>query len=163
MIEIKTIRGAVLHRVEADTLYGANLCGATLSRADLCDANLCDADLCGAGLCGANLSRANLRYANLSRADLRDADLRYADLSDALIADGVRLTGARPCVQIGPIGSRDGTLIGFRTDRGPYVRAGCWLGTLSDFLARVAEVHCDTRHRRDYDAACNLLEVMLCE
>ena len=128
MIEIKTIRGAVLHRVEADTLYGANLCDANLCDADLCDANLCDANLC-----------------------------------DALIADGVRLTGARPCVQIGPIGSRDGTLIGFRTDRGPYVSAGCWIGTIEDFRARVAEVHCDTRHRRDYDAACNLLEVMLCE
>ena len=198
MIEIKTIDGTVLHRVEADTLYCANLRRADLSRADLYGADLRGANLRGANLRGANLRGAYLRYANLSGADLRYADLRGAnlryanlsgaylssadlssadlssadlrradlsgaDLCDALIADSVRLTGERPICTVGPIGSREDVLFGFRTDRGPYVRAGCWIGTIDDFRARVAEVHRDTRHRRDYDAACALLGVMLCE
>ena len=50
MIEIKSIGGAVLHTVDADSLVGANLRGAGLRGADLRGA-----DLRGAGLRGATL------------------------------------------------------------------------------------------------------------
>src|SRR2546425_6767476 len=100
MIEIKhKDTGAVLLRVEADTLEGADLSGS----------NLEGAMLWGANLTGANLARAVLKHASLTGAllggaDLRAARLKGADLTGALLegvmlrdADlrGARLSGVR--------------------------------------------------------------------
>ena len=65
----------VLHVIDADNLYGADLSGANLSDANLRFANLRDANLYGADLRYANLSGANLRGAYLYGADLSGADL----------------------------------------------------------------------------------------
>ena len=73
MIEIlHRYNGAVLHRVEADSL----------TRADLTDANLT----------GANLTRADLTDANLTRADLTGADGLLA------VIDCLRLAGSRHAI-----------------------------------------------------------------
>ena len=89
MIEIRhKDTGAVLLRVEADTLEGADLSGS----------NLEGAMLWGANLTGANLARAVLKHASLTGAllggaDLRAARLKGADLTGALL-EGVMLRDA---------------------------------------------------------------------
>ena len=60
MIEIKNIDGETLHKVEAETLQGANLQEANLRRVNLQGANLQEANLQGADFQGANLWGANL-------------------------------------------------------------------------------------------------------
>ena len=145
-------------------LSGANLSGANLSDACLSDANLSGAnlsgavlrgaDLIGADLIGANLSRANLSRAVLSRANLSGAVLSRADLSRAVLSDGVRLIGARPVVQVGPIGSRSDWLIAYLTDGGIRIDAGCQRQiTRDEFEVRVAKTHGDNQHASEYRAA----------
>lgn len=80
--------GAVLHRVDADTLIRAELRGANLSYADLRGADLSDADLRGIDLRGADLADASI-----SGADLTGARLGYAILKDTNLT-GADLTGA---------------------------------------------------------------------
>ena len=110
MIEIKhKDTGAVLHRVNADTLieedlsranlvgadlwdqdlFRANLAGADLSEATLGGTVLYEADLSGAKLQGAYLNGATLCGANLAGADLSGAHLIRADLSEADLTSAV--------------------------------------------------------------------------
>jgi hypothetical protein len=97
---------------------------------------------------GANLARANLAGANLARANLVGANL-----------DGdCKLTGQRPVLQIGPIGSRCAYLVSYITDAGVYVCAGCWFGLLADFKERVASEHGDSVHGQEYAAAIAMIE-----
>ena len=102
MIEIKSYRGAVLHRSDKETIKaaveeaaasGADLSGASLHGANLRDADLGDANLHGANLRGADLGDTYLGGADLRDADLRDADLRGADLGGAYLG-GADLGGA---------------------------------------------------------------------
>ncbi len=136
-------------------LDGANLARANLARANLDGANLDGANLGGAYLDGANLARANLDGANLAGANLDGANLAGAYLDGA---DGPSLVGSRPILQIGPIGSRCAYLVTYLTDRGVYVRAGCWLGTLDAFRARVVETHGTNGHATEYAAAIVMVE-----
>ena len=90
MIEIKNLKGEVIHTLYADTLRRADLRGADLRGADLREADLREADLHRADLreadlrradlCGVDLCRADLCGVDLCRADLRRADLRGAYL-----------------------------------------------------------------------------------
>ena len=140
-------------------LRGANLSGANLSGAELSGANLSGADLIGADLIGANLSRANLSGAVLSRADLSRAVLSGADLSRAVLRDGVRLIGARPVVQVGPIGSRSDWLVAYLTDGGIRIDAGCQRQiTRAEFETRLANTHGDNQHAREYRAALTYID-----
>ena len=92
--------------------------------------------------------------AYLSGANLRDADLRGADLRGANLSGEVRLIGARPVVQVGPIGSRSDWLIAYLTDGGIRIDAGCQRQiTREAFEARVANTHGDNQHAREYRAA----------
>ena len=174
MHEIKSVSGVVLYRgdsaeslreaVIAATREGANLSGADLRGAyligaNLRDANLSDADLRDANLGGANLRDANLRDANLSDAylscaNLSGADLSGANLSGAYLRGEARLIGARPVVQVGPIGSRSDWLIAYLTDGGIRIDAGCQRQiTREAFEARVSDTHGDNQHAREYRAA----------
>ena len=152
---------AVLYRAEAKKLKEA-VEAAVRSYADLSYADLRVADLSGADLGYANLRSANLRSANLSGADLRVADLSGADLISAktVTADGDPLTliGPRPIIQIGPIGSREDYLIAWMTDRGVYIRAGYFWGSLEAFWAAVTATHGANAHAREYRAAIALIE-----
>ena len=118
-------------------------------------------------LAGAHLARANLADANLARANLADANLAGADLARAHLADAklrakggldLVLVGERPCLQIGPIGSRHDHMAAFITDAGVYVRAGCFWDTLDAFRRAVAETHGDNAHAQEYAAAITLIE-----
>lgn len=96
---------------------------------------------------------ANLRSANLYGADLRGADLFGADL-----CGGVKLSGARPYFQIGPIGSRNDYLQSYVTDSGIYLRAGCFFGTRDEFVAQLDAEHGDNEHAQEYRAALALID-----
>ena len=107
-----------------------------------------------ANLYGANLDGANLYGANLVRANLYGASLVRANLMG-----GVRLVGMG-ALQIGPIGSRGGRMTAFFTDKGIYVRTGCFFDTLNIFAARVEETHGNNKHGNAYRAAIALVEAM---
>ena len=139
-------------KAKAD-LRGADLRRADLRRADLRSANLGDADLYGADLYGANLGDANLRGADLGDANLRRADLRSANLGDA-----GKLTGDRPYFAVGPIGSRQDVLAAFLTEKGVYLRAGCFFGTVEEFRGKLQGEHGDNVHAVEYRAALVLVE-----
>ena len=134
-------------------LYGANLYGANLYGADLRSANLRSADLRSANLRSANLRSANLYGANLYGADLRSANLRSANLGDA-----GKLTGDRPYFAVGPIGSRQDVLAAFLTEKGVYLRAGCFFGTVEEFRDKLQGEHGDNVHAVEYRAALVLVE-----
>jgi uncharacterized protein YjbI with pentapeptide repeats len=184
MVEIKNFDGKVLLTVEADTLRGAdlrdadligaylsgaylggaNLSGAYLSGADLYGANLSDADLSGANLYGANLyganlSDADLSGANLSGANLRSANLGGANLSGATLKGGETLVGARPVIQVGPIGSRGDWFVGYITDEGLRFDAGCKRQiTREEFERLLQETHGDNKYAEEYRAALAFID-----
>ena len=139
-------------------LRGANLRDADLRGADLRGADLIDADLRGADLRGANLRDADLRGANLRGANLRDADLRGANLIGADLRGGLKLSGGRPFLQIGPIGSRADTLKAYVTDQGLRISAGCFFGTRDEFAAAVEKTHNENMHGIEYRAALALID-----
>ena len=111
------------------------------------------ADLRGADLHGANLYGADLRSADLRSADLRSANLYGADLGDA-----GKLTGDRPYFAVGPIGSRQDVLTAFQTEKGVFLRAGCFFGTVEAFRDKLQGEHGDDVHAIEYRAALVLVE-----
>ena len=130
--------------------------GALAAKANLGGANLRGANLRGANLGGANLGGAYLRGADLGGADLRGAYLRGAILSDT---EKVSITSSRPCLRINSLGSRNDELFLWLTDEGPFVRAGCFWGTLEEFEVAVKKKHGDNEHAREYVAALALFRV----
>ena len=134
MMEIKSVSGVVLYRSDGETSLREAVVAAVREGAYLSGANLRDADLRGANLSGAYLSGANLRGADLSGE--------------------VRLIGARPVVQVGPIGSRSDWLVAYLTDGGIRIDAGCQRQiTRAEFETRLANTHGDNQHAREYRAA----------
>jgi uncharacterized protein YjbI with pentapeptide repeats len=151
-------------------LSGANLSGANLSGANLSGANLFGADLPRTDLSGANLSGANLSGANLSRADLSRADLSRANLSGANLsgadlygANGEKLTFLKnsSILCIGPIGSRQVYMTAYNTDKGIYIKTGCYFDTIENFKIAVHEKHKDTKHAHDYMTAIAFIKAVM--
>ena len=128
----------VRHAIEQATQQKANLRGANLRGANLVGANLGVANLGGAYLGGANLDGANLVGANL-RGD-------------------IKITGARPVFSIGPIGSRQDSLIAFSTDQGLRLKTGCFFGCMEKFRKALIAEHSMNKHREEYEAALFLIE-----
>ena len=159
------LRGAYLGGAN---LYGANLRGAYLGGANLRGANLYDADLRGADLRGAYLGGANLGGADLRGADLGRADLGGANLGGAYLG-GANLRGAylrkeikikaiqRPFFQVGPIGQDDRILMAFSTEKGIYLKTGCFFGTVDEFLKNLQEKHGNNDHAHEYKSALVLI------
>ena len=139
-------------------LGGADLRGAYLGGADLGGAYLGGAYLRGADLRGAYLRGADLRGADLGGAYLGGAYLRGADLGGADLG-GKKLVGDRPVLQIGPIGSRDDYLLAFLTDQGVVIEAGCFEGSIEEFLEQLQQTHGTNEHAREYGAALALIHV----
>ena len=140
-------------------LSGADLSGAYLSGANLSGAYLIGADLIGADLSGAYLSDAYLSDAKLSGADLSGADLSGANLSGAKLKNKEKLVGKRPIFQIGPIGSRCAYFVAYVTDKGLRFDAGCQRQiTREVFEDRLAELHGENDHAKEYRAALALID-----
>jgi len=137
-------------------LTGANLTDAHLTRANLTDAHLADAYLAGANLTGAYLAGAYLAGANLTGAYLTGAKVRMKDDNETA------LIGARPLLQMGPLGSRSATLTIMRTEAGLMAQTGCFgPAPLADFESAVTATHGDTQHGRAYRAAIALARVQM--
>ena len=101
----------------------------------------------GANLGGANLDGANLRGAYLDGANLDGANL-----------GGKKLIGDRPTFTLGPIGSRCDYFTTYLTDKGIYLRAGCFFGTAAEFIDKLEREHGTNEHGREYRAALALIE-----
>ena len=144
------LRGAYL---QGAYLRGAYLQGADLQGADLQGAYLWGADLQGADLQGAYLQCADLWGAHLQGAYLWGAHLQGAYLQGGADGEKIPLVGNRPGIQSGPIGSRSDYLVGYVTEKGLMVQAGCFFGTDKEFLAKVKETHDGNKHAKEYEAA----------
>ena len=95
--------------------------------------------------CGAYLDGANLRGANLGGAYLGGAYLRGAYLDGA-----GKITSVDDILLIGPIGSRTGYTHFYRTDKGVYVKCGCFFGTVDEFASKVTDTHGDNKYASQY-------------
>jgi len=150
----------ILDNTPSGMVVRAALEQATKARANLAGANLAGANLDGANLDGANLDGANLDGANLARANLDGAYLARANLARADLDGGLKLVGARPIFQIGPIGSRSDFFIVYITDHGLRFDAGCQRQiTREAFEKRLSDTHGDNEHAREYRAALALIDV----
>ena len=136
-----------------DTVKSGMAARHSLEKAVAANANLSSAYLNGADLSGANLSGAYLSGAYLNGANLRDANL-----SGAYLSDDKKLTGLRPFLSIGPIGSRCDYLSAFITDAGVMIRAGCFFDTRAKFEAALIAEHGNNDHAREYLAALTLID-----
>ena len=104
-----------------------------------------------------NSVKITLEAAVKVMADLAGAYLAGANLDGAYLARA-NLAGERPVFQIGPIGSRCAYLIAYLTDKGIFVRAGCFFGTRDEFLEKVKETHGENAHAREYLAAVAFID-----
>ena len=130
----------------------------TLAAAINAKTNLRSANLRSANLRSANLRSANLYGADLYGADLYGANLRSANLRSANLGESGKLTGDRPFFQVGPIGSRQDVLAAFQTEKGVFLRAGCFFGTVEAFRDNLQREHGDNVHAVEYRAALVLVE-----
>ena len=97
--------------------------------------------------------------AYLIGADLIGANLSGADLSGAYLKNKEKLVGKRPIFQIGPIGSRCAYFVAYVTDKGLRFDAGCQHQiTREVFEGRLAELHGENDHAKEYRAALALID-----
>ena len=68
------------------------------------------------------------------------------------------MTGDRPYFAVGPIGSRQDVLAAFLTEKGVFLRAGCFFGTMEEFRDKLQGEHGDNVHAVEYRAALVLVE-----
>ncbi len=169
-VTINDIRGNVLNSVEIsdDTpkdqeikvaleksvhlrinLQGADLEGNDLAGANLWGADLLEANLREANLRGANLSGADLRKANLKKTFLKGTDLEGANLERAIIKKDILLL-KDGYFTVTNIGSEQGTLEVFNTNRGLYFRRWCFFGNEAKFKAEIIDTHRDNRIAKLY-------------
>lgn len=146
MIQIKhRFSGATLCEFDVTTIREA----AEKGKADLREANLREADL----------RWANLREANLGGADLGGANLGGANLGEKfgkLKYDGF--------FSADPLGSRNDTLLAFNTDKGIFVRAGCFFDSLELFREAVIKSHGEeSKHGKLYLGMANVIEFKFSE
>jgi len=105
-----------------------------------------------------NLEKATASRANLYGADLSSANLSRANLSRAKFDSEKVLIGNRPYFAIGPIGSRCAVVTLWLTDKGPMVKAGCFTGTLDEFVVACERTHGDSDHGKEYAMAVLMFE-----
>ena len=130
---------------------------AALEAANLGGANLEASNLDGANLGGANLDGAYLRGANLDGANLRGANLGGANLDGAYLRGEKKLIGKRPVFTVGPIGSRSDFFTAYITDKGLFLRAGCFFGAEIEFTTKLGKEHGENEHAQEYMAALELV------
>ena len=101
--------------------------------------------------------RDALEAAVKSSANLSKADLSGADLSGAKVRN-LTLTGPRPFLAIGPIGSESRTVFAWLTESGLRIQAGCFFGNRDEFTAQLSKTHGDNEHAQEYTAALVLID-----
>lgn len=104
------------------------------------------------------LEAAIKQRADLGGADLYGADLRGANLYGANLGEK-KTIGERPLLQIGPLGSRADMLVAWMTDKGVWLRTGCFWGSIEDFEKALADTHgTDTNFYKEYSEALVLIK-----
>ena len=86
------------------------------------------------------------------------ANLAGAYLAGAYLDDKSELSGDRPVLQIGPIGSRCTYFVAYITKQGLRLRAGCFFGTRDEFEKNLAGEHADNDHAKEYRAALAMID-----
>ena len=71
----------------------------------------------------------------------------------ARIGEGASIATSFHCVVMGPLGSRASMLTGYMHKKELWIGTGCYLGTVTDFEARVKKVHGDNEHSLRYQKA----------
>ena len=145
-IEIKSILGNVLFEYSKEN----NTIKDTIIEAVKRGADLGGADLRGAYLRGADLRGADLRGAYLRGADLGGAYLGGAYLRGAYLGGADKITSIDDILLIGPIGSRADYTHIYCTDKGIYVKCGCFFGTVDEFASKVKDTHGDNKFATQY-------------
>lgn len=108
---------------------------------------------------GAKLAGADLAGAYLANAYLANAYLAGAYLAGAKLRNGEVLTGERPVVQVGPIGSRGDYLVAYVTDQGLRFDAGCQRQISRDLLeSRIDITHGTNKYAQEYRAALAFID-----
>lgn len=105
------------------------------------------------------LIEAVKRGADLRGANLRGAYLGGADLRGAYLGEWGNINEPSDILIIGAIGSRNGYTTIFHTDKGVFVRCGCFKGSLEEFENRVKETHHGNKHERDYLALIQFAKI----
>jgi hypothetical protein len=141
------MRGAYMQGAD---MLGAYMQGAYMQGADMRGAYMQGADMRGAYMQGAYMQGAYMRGAYMQGAYMQGADMRGAYMRGAKIKDGLELVANSPMLQCGPAGSRQDYLIIFNTKVGLYVKAGCFLDTLTKFVSAVREKHKGTVYEKEY-------------
>ena len=142
-IEIKSVFGQVLFSSEKEDNTIKKTVEEAVSRG---------ANLGGANLRDANLRDANLEGANLGGAYLRGANLEGANLEGAYLGEFGFINGVEDILMVGPIGSRNGYTTIYHTNKGLFVRCGCFHGTIDEFADKVQETHGGNKHGKSYKA-----------
>ena len=148
----------VLYELECDSIKEC-VVSAVKSGANLYGADLGGADLGGANLRGANLRGANLGGANLGGAYLGGADLGGAYLGGAYLGEKFGRLLDKGYFSAGPLGSREDYLQAFHTEKGIFIKAGCFFDSLEAFRAAVTTTHGETsKHGKLYLGMANVIE-----
>lgn len=101
---------------------------------------------------------------NLRGADLRGADLRGANLRGANLGEKFGKLKERGFFSAGPLGSREDWLVAFHTDKGIFVRAGCFFDSLELFREKVVVTHGEeSEHGKLYLSMANVIEFKFSE
>ena len=137
---------------------------ANLRGANLGGANLRGANLRAANLGGSNLGGANLVVAYLFGAYLFGAYLGEANLGGANLGEKIGKVKAEGYFTVGPLGSRKDMLIAWRTDKGIFIKAGCFFDSMELFRAAVIKTHGEnSKHGKLYLGMCNVIEFKFSE
>ena len=97
-------------------------------------------------------------------ADLYGANLRGANLRGANLGEKIGKLKANGYFFAGYLGSRNDVLMAFHSDKGVFVRAGCFTGSLDDFRAAVIKTHGETsKHGKLYLGIANIIEYKFSE
>ena len=106
-----------------------------------------------------NTVKDTLIEAVKSGAYLRGAYLRGADLSGAYLREWGKLQNPSDVLIVGMIGSRHDYTTIFHTDKGVFVRCGCFKGTLDEFETKVRVTHQGNKHEKDYLALIQFAKI----
>ena len=78
----------------------------------------------------------------------------------SVVDGGSVVTATTDVLALGPIGSRQAVLTVLFNQPGVRIVAGCWIGTLDEFEARVKEVHGGATHAQEYGAAIAFIRAL---
>ena len=92
-------------------------------------------------------------------ANLRGAYLDGAYLGGAYLGEWGKLQKSSDILIVGMIGSRNDYTTIFHTDKGVFVRCGCFRGTFEEFESKVKETHQGSKHEKDYLALIQFAKI----